>query len=203
MTPIEREVADQAKYLRVRCQFLLGLASVSLTVLLTSIFSCRSSISFTGLSECPAGDSKTMSQCQDCSDLKNVLFSIFLGCLLFTLLMAGACFADYICLRRLKKENGNDRHSRTSDLESARSVELSDWTTYDRSITAPLPVYSTRPGINHFRFIPFPSSTAGRSNNPIAPPPAYRSTETLPSRVTANPTDPPSWTRAYVSRAHQ
>ncbi|KAL8726608.1 MAG: hypothetical protein Q9166_006643 [cf. Caloplaca sp. 2 TL-2023] len=124
-------------------------------------------------------------KCVEYSAIKTValIFSMMsFAASLFTLC---EYFSDRNFERELEEEFGDggrstasnrSQRSQLSPAASESDVELSDWTTYDDRVTALPPVHSAQPRTTSIRYYPG------------VPPPAYKSTDSLPLPATARST---------------
>lgn len=133
----------------------LILASLNLSLLVIPLIWCHPPASARNIfnpviAVCPDDGFESLSKCRECSEIKTIFFVVFILILPITLLLVALYLQQYKSRRRLKKasrehlrgnagniERRSGRHTTEPDLERAADIELSDWTTYEDSITTP------------------------------------------------------------------
>ncbi|KAI4272848.1 MAG: hypothetical protein LQ337_005037 [Flavoplaca oasis] len=153
---------------------------------------------------------KSLSAYHSCVGARVFFFVTFMLVFSVTLSLLALYLPQCISQRRLKKatrgaRRGNDRdlggrsggHVSEADLEGARGIELSDWTTYDDRITAPPPARSTRPRPVHSRITLSSPTVSARYQRSTAQPASNRARTIEPSERATIRAPPP----AYSTRA--
>ncbi|KAL9641355.1 MAG: hypothetical protein Q9204_000091 [Flavoplaca sp. TL-2023a] len=153
---------------------------------------------------------KSLSAYHSCVGARVFCFITFMLVFTITLSLLALYLPQCISQRRLKKatrdaRRGNDRdlggrsggHASEADLEGARAIELSDWTTYDERITAPPPARSTRPRPVHSRITPSTPTVSVRYQRSTAQPASSQARTVEPSERATIRAPPP----AYSTRA--
>ncbi|KAL9034974.1 MAG: hypothetical protein Q9180_005109 [Flavoplaca navasiana] len=154
---------------------------------------------------------KSLSAYHSCVGARVFFFVTFMLVFSITLSLLAVYLPQDISQRRLKKatrdaRRGNDGdlggrsggHASEADLEGARGIELSDWTTYDERITAPPPpARSTRPRPVHSQITPSTTTVSIRYQSSTAQPASNRA-RTIEPTQRATIRAPPS---AYSTRA--
>lgn len=191
----------------------LILASLNLSLLVIPLIWCHPPASARNIfnpviAVCPDDGFESLSKCRECSEIKTIFFVIFILILPVTLLLLALYLQQYKSRRRLKKTSREHRGGNTGnferrpgrntaelDLERATAIELSDWTTYEDSITAPRWTYpisvryhdnTTEPNRERFRTIELSDWETIR-----APPPAHSTRPRAEqSRITPSQTTP-------------
>ena len=146
---------------------------------------------------------KSLSAYHACFGARVFFFVTFMLVFSITLSFLALYLPHCISQRRLKKatrdarrDNERDLGGR-SDLEGARGIELSDWTTYDERITAPPPARLTRPRPVHSRITPSTPTVSVRYQRSTAQPASSQARTVEPSERATIRAPPP----AYPTRA--
>ncbi len=148
---------------------------------------------------------KSLSAYHACFGVRVFFFVTFMLVFSSTLTLLALYLPQCISQRRLEKatrdaRRGNDRdlggrsggHVSEADLEGARGIELSDWTTYDERITAPPPALSTRPRPVHSQITPSTTTVSVRYQRSTAQPASSQARTVEPSQRATFKAPPPA-----------
>ncbi|KAL8685933.1 MAG: hypothetical protein Q9224_005612 [Gallowayella concinna] len=188
------------------CYFWLPSVSLSLILLIFFLTWCESSVStievltFT-YNHCSTRNLETRPLCLKCTDVKIVIFILFLVSLCPTIASTLMCITVYRVERQSKEqERNNGRRSgdaslaqpsrqrsndAAADLESARDMELSTWTTEEESMTVQ---NGTAAGLERVRNVRSSDRTTDDESVTV-PPPVY-STQGLSAENSDNASTP-------------